>query len=72
MACMGIFCNRDSAGKPLSTNLPCNPFDRLRVFWHLSEKAEIKESPGFFSCTADARGRYVPGIGTATGKTPVF
>jgi hypothetical protein len=48
---MGIFCNRDSTGKSLSTSLPCNPFDRLRVFWHLTEKAEIKEKPGFFSCT---------------------
>jgi hypothetical protein len=65
---MGIFCHRSSTGKSLSTSLPCNPFDRLRVFWHLTEKAEIKESPGFFSCTTMPGERYVPVMALQPGK----
>ena len=44
---MGIFCNRDSAGKSLSTSLPCNPFDRIRVLDICLENRQSKKTTLF-------------------------
>ena len=45
---MGIFCHRSSTGKSLSTSLPCNPFDRLRVVSICLKKQKSKKAQAFF------------------------